>query len=155
MFNVTVQKLGDASVLRCQGRIVVGDACLILRNAVLSQRRSRMLVLDLARVDSIDAGGLGVLLGLRQWARSGSRMFKLMNVTKTVEEILELTHLQHGFEFCAVRDLFCLLHRAASMPYWSADEPNRADENDGRNCSVRSSEAVPAVQDDPLTAATS
>jgi anti-anti-sigma factor len=64
-----------------------------------------MLVLDLARVDSIDAGGLGVLLGLRQWARSGSRMFKLMNVTKTVEEILELTHLQHGFEFCTVRDL--------------------------------------------------
>jgi anti-anti-sigma factor len=155
MLNVTVQKLGDASVLQCQGRIVVGDACLILRNAVLSQRRSRMLVLDLARVDSIDAGGLGVLLGLRQWARSGSRMFKLMNVTKTVEEILELTHLQHGFEFCTVRDLFCLLHRAASMPYWSADEPNRADENDGRNCSVRSSEAVPAVQGDPLTAAAS
>jgi len=106
MLNVTVQKLGDASVLRCQGRIVVGDACLILRNAVLSQRHSRMLVLDLARVDSIDAGGLGVLLGLRQWARSGSRMFKLMNVTKTVEEILELTHLQHSFEFCTVRDLF-------------------------------------------------
>jgi anti-anti-sigma factor len=155
MLNVTVQKLGDASVLRCQGRIVVGDACLILRNAVLSQRRSRMLVLDLARVDSIDAGGLGVLLGLRQWARSGSRMFKLMNVTKTVEEILELTHLHHGFEFCTVRELFCLLHRAAPMPYWSADEPNRADENDGRNCSVRSSEAVPAVQDDPLTAAAS
>jgi anti-anti-sigma factor len=152
MLNVTVQKLGDASVLRCQGRIVVGDACLILRNAVLSQGHSRMLVLDLARVDSIDAGGLGVLLGLRHWARSGSRMFKLMNVTKTVGEILELTHLQHGFEFCTVRDLFCLLHRAASMPYWSADEPNRADDNDGRNCSVKSREAVPAVQDDPLTA---
>jgi hypothetical protein len=110
-----------------------------------------MLVLDLAGVDGIDAGGLGVLLGLRQWARSSSRMFKLMNVTKTVEEILELTHLQRGFEFCTVRDLFCLLHRATSMPYWSADEPNRADENGGHDCSVKSPEAVPAVQDDPLT----
>lgn len=155
MLQVTVQKLGDASVLRCQGRIVVGDACLRLRNAVLSQRHSRMLVLDLVRVDSIDAGGLGVLLGLRQWARSSSRMLKLMNVTKTVEEILELTHLRHGFEFCTVRDLFCLLHRAASMPYWSADEPNRAGENDGRDCSVKSPEAVPVVQDGPLTAAVS
>ena len=101
---------------------VPGDcAGSILRNAVLSQRHSRMLVIDLAQVERIDAAGLGVLLGLRVSARSHAIMFKLMNATKKVEEILELTQLQRVFEFCSVRELFCLLHRAASMPSYSAE----------------------------------
>jgi anti-anti-sigma factor len=137
MFKITVQRLGDASVLRCKGQIVVGDACSILRNAILSQRHTRKLVLDLASVDRIDAGGLGVLLDMREWARSGASVFKLMNVTKKVEEILELTHLQNVFEFCSVRDFFCLLHRAASMPSWSSDPSHAADEYDSCDCSVR------------------
>src|SRR5260370_10020977 len=152
MLKITVQKLGDTNVLRCDGRIVAGDAGSILRNAVLSQRHTRMLVLDLARVDRIDAGGLGVLLGLRESARSSAIMFKLMNMTRKVEEILELTHLQRVFEFCSVRDLFCLLHRAASMTSGSADQSNRPDANDGSNCPSKLPEAVPAVQPNPLTA---
>jgi hypothetical protein len=96
-----------------------------------------------------------VLLDVRAWARSGAIVFKLMNVTKKVEEILELTHLQLVFEFCSVRDLFCLLHRAASVPSWSADQSNRADESDRCKCSVKWPEAVPAVQAYPLTAAAS
>jgi len=155
MLKITVQELGDASVLRCKGQIVVGDACSILRSAVLSQQHSRMLVLDLAWVDRIDAGGLGVLLDVREWARSGTSVFKLMNVTNKVEEILELTHLQNVFEFCSVRDFFCLLHRAASMPSWSADQSHGAHEYDRCNCSVKWQEAGPAVQGKPLTAAAS
>ena len=135
MLKITVQKLGDTSVLRCHGRIVAGDAGSILRNVVLSQRHTRVLVIDLARVERIDAGGLGVLLGLRELARSSAIMFKRMNATKRVEEILELTHLQHVFEFCSVRELLCLLHHAASMPSCSADQ---SDENDSRNGSVES-----------------
>src|SRR5580704_9539802 len=135
MLKITVQKLGDTSVLRCHGRIVAGDAGSILRSAVLSHRQTTMLVIDLARVERIDAGGLGLLLGLRESARSNAIMFKLMNATKRVEEILELTHLRHVFEFCSVRELLCLLHRAASMPSCSADQ---SDENDSRNGSVES-----------------
>ena len=145
MLKITVQNLGDTSVVRCHGRIVAGDAGSILRNAVLSQRQTTMLVIDLARVERIDAAGLGVLLGLQKSARSSAIMFKLMNATKRIEEILELTHLQRVFEFCSVRELFCLLHRAASMPSWSADQSNQTDENDSRNSSVEWPEAVPAV----------
>src|ERR1700729_308841 len=78
MLKITIQKLGDTSVLRCHGRIVAGDAGSILRSAVLSQRQTTMLVIDLARVDRIDAGGLGVLLGLRESACSRAITFKLM-----------------------------------------------------------------------------
>jgi len=110
MLKITVQELGDTSVVRCHGRIVAGDDGSILRKAAFSQRHTKMIVIDLARVERIDAGGLGVLLGLRESAGSRAIMFKLMNATRRVEEILELTHLQRVFEFCSVRELFCLLH---------------------------------------------
>ena len=145
MLKITVQKLGDVSVLRCHGRILAGGAGSTLRNAVLSQPYIRMVVIDLARVERIDAGGLGILLGLRESARSRAIVFKLMNATKRVEEILELTHLHSVFEFCSVRELFCLLHRAASLPSCAADRSDRVDENDSRNGSVEWPEAISLV----------
>src|SRR6202021_498438 len=141
MLKITVQKLGDTSVLRCHGRIVAGDAGSILRNAGLSERQTGMPVIDLGLVERIDAGGLVLLLGLRESARSRAITFKLMNATKRVEEILELTHLQRVFEFCSVPELFCLLHRAASLPSSSADQSDQTDENDRRNSSVEWPEA--------------
>lgn len=147
MLKITVQKLGDTSVLRCRGRMLAGAAGSILRNAVLDQRHTRMmLVIDLAQVDRIDAGGLGVLLGSRESARSRGITFKLMNATKRVEEILELTHLQPVFEFCSVRELFCLLHRAASMSSCSGDHSSRTDESDRRSSTVEWPESLPSVE---------
>jgi anti-anti-sigma factor len=143
MLNATVQKLGDTTVLRCQGRIVVGsDACTILRNAVLSQKHTRMLVLDLAQVDRIDAGGLGVLLGLRKWARSNAIRLRLMNVMNQVEQVLELTELDRVFEFCSVRDMFHLLQPATAMAPCSVDQANQQMLKDNCNCSVKGQDAL-------------
>jgi hypothetical protein len=83
-----------------------------------------MLVLDLAQVDRIDAAGLGVLLGVREWAHSNAVRFKLMNVMNNVEQVLELTKLDCVFEFCSIRDLFHLLHRSAAVTPWGSS--NRA-----------------------------
>jgi anti-sigma B factor antagonist len=136
MLNVNFQTLGDTTVLRCQGRIVIGDACTMLRNAVLCQTHTRMLVLDLAQVDRIDAGGLGVLLGLRKWARSNAIRLRLMNVMNQVEHVLELTRLDRVFEFCSVREIFHLLQPATAMASWSIDQANQQILKDNCNCSV-------------------
>src|SRR4029077_21001412 len=136
MLNATVQKLGDATILHFKGRIVIGDACLSLRNAVLGQAHSRMLVLDLAQVGRIDAGGLGVLLGLREWARSNAIRLRLMNVMNQVEHVLELTRLDRVFEFCSVWDMFHLLQPATAMASWSIDQANEQMLKDNCNCSV-------------------
>src|SRR4029077_10739939 len=125
MLSATVQKLGDTTVLRCQGRIVIGDAYTTLRSAALSQTHTRMLVLDLAQVDRIDAGGLGVLLGLREWASSDAISLRLMNVMNQVDQVLELTKLDRVFEFCSVRDIFHLLHPGAAVVPWSVDQNRR------------------------------
>lgn len=155
MLNATVQKLGDSTVLRCQGRIVIGDAYRILRNAVLRQTHTRTLVLDLAQVDRIDAGGLGVLLGLREWSDSHSIRFRLMNVMNQVELVLELTKLDRIFEFCSVEEMFNLLHPRGAIAPCSDDEVNQRIRKGNCNNSVEGQDAPPVIErNGPFPAAT-
>ena len=154
MLNATSQKLADSTVLRCQGRIVIGDAYAILRNAVLRQTHTRTLILDLAQVDRIDAGGLGVLLGLREWACSHAIRFQLMNVTNQVEHVLELTKLDCVFEFCSVEDMLHLLHFAAAIASRSVDQANLGIMKDNCKYSVEGQDAPPAAQGNCLPAGT-
>src|SRR5260370_3848700 len=154
MLNATAQKLGDSTVLRCQGRIVLGDAYAILRNAVLRQTHTRTVILDLAQVDRIDAGGLGVLLGLREWAYSHAVRFQLMNVINQVEHVLELTKLDRVLEFCSVEDMLQLLKLAAAIAPRSVDQANQRIMKDNCKYSVEGQDAPPAAQRNSLLAGT-
>jgi anti-sigma B factor antagonist len=154
MLNATAEKLGDSTVLRCQGRIVIGNAYAILRNAVLGQTHTRTLILDLAQVDRIDAGGLGVLLGLREWAYSHAVRFQLMNVTNQVERVLELTRLDCIFEFCSVEDMLQLLHFAAAIAPQSVAQANQRIMKDNCKYLVEGQDAPPAAQRNSLLAGT-
>jgi anti-sigma B factor antagonist len=146
MLNATAQKLGDSTVVRCQGRIVIGDAYRILSNAVLRQTHTRTLVLDLAQVDRIDAGGLGVLLDLREWAYSHAIRFRLMNVMHHVELVLELTKLDRIFEFCSVEDMLDMLCPAVLMARPSDDQANHRILKGDRDHSVKGQGAPPFAQ---------
>ena len=146
MLNTTAQKLGDSTVLRCQGRIVLGDAYAILRSAVLRQTHTRTLILDLAQVDRIDAGGLGVLLGLREWACSHAIRFRVMNVMNRVEHVLELTKLDRVFEFSSVEDMFELLYCAAAIAPRSVERANQRITTDNCNHLVEGQDAPPALR---------
>jgi anti-sigma B factor antagonist len=95
MLNVTVETVGESAILRCNGRIVAGDETRVLRQAVLSRRDKRRLIIDLRRVHAIDAGGVGLLLELREWARSNLIQLRLVNLTRRVQEVLEATQLSH------------------------------------------------------------
>src|SRR5271169_3975616 len=114
MLRATVQKIRDTTIVRCQGRIIVGEDPSALRNAVLRHACTEVVVLDLAGVWRVDAGGLGILLGLREWAETNSIRFKLMNVMPKIERMLKLTKLDHVFEFWSVREMFDLFCRAHS-----------------------------------------
>ena len=113
MLNVTVQNLGDASVLHCQGRLLFGNRNLYA--TALSQKEAGMLVLDLAQVDDLDAGGLGVLVELRAWTQASGIQFRLLNVMRTVQRTLERTRLNLIFEVCSVPEMFHLLGRANGL----------------------------------------
>ena len=98
MLKVQVEKLGDVVVLHIQGRIVYGIATTTLREAVFAQAGASAVLLDLAQVVLIDAGGLGTLLELRQWTQSKGIEFSLTNVRSLVQQVFEITCLNTVFE---------------------------------------------------------
>jgi len=97
MLKVQTTKLGKVALLLVQGKIVRGEID-ALRRAVLAQTDASAVVLDLAKVNTIDAGGLGVLLELREHTQSRGIEFRLKNVTRLVRHVLEITHLNEVFE---------------------------------------------------------
>jgi anti-anti-sigma factor len=97
MLGVMSENLGNTVIFRCSGRIVAGEEAWTLYNTVISQQDKRAIVLDLTAVSRIDAGGLGVLLALRQWARVGGVKLQLIP-SKAVQELLDVAQLGSLFE---------------------------------------------------------
>src|SRR5439155_19783052 len=90
MLRVQTRNLGNVTVLCLQGRIVNGEKA-SLRQAMDSQLRTSVVVLDLGRVTAIDASGFGFMLELRQMGESSGMRFNLMNVTKLVSQGIIVT----------------------------------------------------------------
>ena len=75
-----------------------GEEVRTLRNAVLSEKNSRIVVIDLSDVEIAGCGGLTALLSLHQWARSRGVQLKLVNPSHFVHEVLTRTRLNHVFD---------------------------------------------------------
>ena len=118
MLKVHAKNLGTVAVLCLQGRIVKGETEM-LRKALHSLSEVRAVILDLARVTTVDAGGLGVMLELREQAESKGIRFELMNVNKLVSRVLEVTRLDSVFEVTSGVEFFPAVSRGRqeSMPW--------------------------------------
>ena len=110
MLKVHAKNLGTVAILCLQGRIVNGEAE-ILRNALQSVSEASAVIIDLARVTTVDARGLGVMLELREQAESKGIRFELMNVTKLVSRVLEVTRLDSVFQITAGVEFFPAVSR--------------------------------------------
>lgn len=105
MLKVHAKNLGTVAVLCLQGQIVNGETE-ILRNAVHSLSETSAVILDLARVTTVDAHGLGVMLELREQAKEKKIGFKLMNVNQPLTRILEITRLDSVFQIVSGVEFF-------------------------------------------------
>jgi anti-anti-sigma factor len=97
MLKVHTQIFGNITIICLQGELVTSETT-ILRNAVHFVSNTSVVVLDFARVSRIDARGLGVLLDLREQTQSKGIEFRLINVTRLVQQVLEITCLNTVFE---------------------------------------------------------
>ena len=111
MLKVHTRNLGNVAVVCLQGRFVNGETA-SLRRAIDSQSRVSAVVLDLARVSTIDAGGLGLMLELRKQTESRGIRFKLMNPSKSVNRVLEITRLDSVFEVSSGAEFLPAISRA-------------------------------------------
>jgi anti-anti-sigma factor len=110
VLRVMVQKLGELAILHCHGRIVRGQETSILCAAV--RQNERNVILDLRKVDGIDAGGLGALVSLR----AAGIYLKLMELAAHVRRILSLTKLDLIFEICESESTDEMLGKVGATP---------------------------------------
>ena len=95
MLKLHTKKSNDVTVLCLEGQIINGDTE-ILCGAAQSARSD--VILDLSNVSVVDAHGLGVLLQLREHALAKGIHFELINVSKPLYRIFEITRLNTVFE---------------------------------------------------------
>ena len=120
MLKVHTRNLGNVAVVCLQGRIVNGETA-SLREAVDSNLNTGALVLDLARVSTIDASGLGLMLSLRNQAEAKGVGLKLMNVSKFVKQVFEITRLDTVFEVIPrVEPLPAMSQARSARAEWAA-----------------------------------
>lgn len=93
----------DVVVIDLAGRIVLGDGSGVLRDALrgLGDKGRRKILLDLAQVSYIDSAGLGELVAAFVTLTGKGGRLKLLNPTKRVAHVLEITKLDTVFEVYA------------------------------------------------------
>ena len=97
MLKIHAKKLDAARVLSLEGQFINGETE-ILRSAVQSASDPSDIILDFANVTVVDARGLGVLLELREQSIAKGVHFELINVSKRLHRIFEITRLSTVFD---------------------------------------------------------
>ena len=114
MLSVHVEKIGEMTVIECEGRIVRSEAAFKLRKAVESHADTRIVVLDLSEVTSVEGGGLGMLAFLQQWAQARDIRLKLFNPQQSVRDRLENARWMREFDIATLGEMMALLALADS-----------------------------------------
>ena len=112
MCNIYVEKIGNLTVVECEGRITRSDAAFRLRDAVISQTDAEIVVLDLSELYALEGGALGILVFLQRWARNHDIQLKMFNPSCSVRDILELASTISHLEIATLHEMMALLAEA-------------------------------------------
>ena len=98
--KITNREVDGVSVLTLDGRIVLGEETVALREKVkgLLGEGKKKLVLDLKNVTLIDSSGLGALVSAHSSAKSGGATLRLCNLGSKTNQLLQITKLVTVFE---------------------------------------------------------
>ena len=93
--QVNTRHIGDVTAIDMAGRITLGEGSQALREMVrdLVERGKNKILLNLHDVRYIDSSGLGELVKAYTTARGNGGQLKLVQVSKQVHDLLELTKL--------------------------------------------------------------
>ena len=109
MLTIDVEKKNEVVVVHCSGRLVRGVEVCSLRTAVVSQKTTRIVMLDLSQVEFMDAGGLNALVSLHHWTSNRGIQLKLVNPAHLVLEMLTRTRLNRVFDISSLHDVLTIL----------------------------------------------
>lgn len=98
--KTSTRQVDGVTILDLSGRITLGEGSVQLRDAVrdLLNKGSKHILLNLADVNYIDSSGIGELVSAYTTARNQGGELKLLNLTKKVHDLLQITKLYTVFD---------------------------------------------------------
>ncbi len=98
--DVTVRRTGHVSVIDLPGRITIGKGDIALRETVhgLLENGHQHILLNLENVSYMDSAGIGELVGCYNRVNEKNGAIKLLNASRRVYDLLQLTKLDEVFE---------------------------------------------------------
>ena len=94
------RQIDGVTVLDLSGRITLGEGSVILRDTIrdLINRGEKKILLNLGDVTYIDSSGIGELVSAFTTVRNQGGELKLLNLTKKVHDLLQITKLYTVFD---------------------------------------------------------
>ena len=98
--SVNTRKVQGVIVVDMSGRLNGGEPVMRLRDTIqrYSEDGSRKFLLNLGSVSHIDSAGLGALITTYVSVRNKGGDVKLLNLTKTAKDLLQMTKLLTVFD---------------------------------------------------------
>jgi anti-sigma B factor antagonist len=100
LLQATYRDAGVVTVLDLSGRITLGEGSALLRSTIrelLDDQRFRILV-NLGDINYIDSSGIGELVSAYTAVKNRGGELKLLNLTKKVRDLLQITKLYTVFD---------------------------------------------------------
>ena len=98
--KATLRQVDSITVVDMSGRITLGEGCTQLRELIREQlgKGHKSLLLNLADVTYIDSSGIGELVSGFTRVSNDVGQLKLLNLTKKVHDLLQITKLYTVFD---------------------------------------------------------
>ena len=98
--KTSTRQMDGVNIVDCSGRITLGEGSVVLRDTVrdLLAKGDRKMLLNLGEVTYIDSSGIGELVSAFTTVRNQGGELKLLNLTKKVHDLLQITKLYTVFD---------------------------------------------------------
>jgi len=98
--KTSTRQANGITIVDCSGRITLGEGSVILKDVVreLLSKGQKHILLNLGNVNYIDSSGIGELVSAFTTVRNEGGDLKLLNLTKRVNDLLQITKLSTVFD---------------------------------------------------------
>ncbi len=98
--KASTRQVDGVTVVDFSGRITLGEGSVVLRDTIrdLLSKGGKKILLNLGDVTYIDSSGIGELVSAFTTVRNNGGELKLLNLTKKVHDLLQITKLYTVFD---------------------------------------------------------
>jgi anti-sigma B factor antagonist len=98
--KVATRQVDGITILDLSGRITLGEGSVTLRDSIrdLLAKGSKNILLNLGNITYIDSSGIGELVSAFTSVKNSGGELKLLNLTKKVHDLLQITKLYTVFD---------------------------------------------------------